>query len=735
MNGRTERWVPPTSGLDRLSDRWEIGRFWMCVCRLPLRRARVPALALVVAWIVAMEGAGCGSHQDRSVPSFGRPTIVGVQAGGNSEPGLAIDTQGRLYVTSPVWPFSALWRSLDGGASFKWVPAADAKTGRLATCRLLSGGDSEVATDLADRVYFSDRFAALASPYNTSARSDDHGVTFRSSCNAVSSDSTDRPWYAVDGDPLVGGSIYLAVAIIGGDRACNAAGPADELAFARSPMPGRRAEAGISFGPLTVATGSCAMGSLGEPEVSPATHHVFVPHSAAAAKRRGADEVRVARCERTRFGPAAPGGLRCVDRIVTATPGAYVGAVTLAIDRAGNLYVVWDQLPFGGGDFRLFLSTSRDDGSTWTAPVTISTAGLHTNIFPWVAAGDPGRVDLAWYGTSTVDPKPNDGCDGPADADGDWSVYFAQTLDGLARKPTFTSQILASETFIHRGGIASVPGGKFCGNGVLGDFLQLRIGLQGEANIVYADSNNANGVYPGVNDPNSGQLAHPMFVRQNGGPGVYRAHALVHGRPPATNHVRDPAGDATFDAGGRVSHSMPNLDLRGSSIASDGEGKLRITLEIGDLTSLAPDTSSGDDDTYLVWLVQWFSPSKTDPHGGKNHFAYMESAGGRAPSFWVGESARAELPTTWPGFTYPGAKRVNGSYTRTVPGRIRIEVPMSDAYARNPLSRTLYSVTASTMTLAESLGEPPPQQTGSAYVGGSFFNLIDSAPSYDFIPS
>jgi hypothetical protein len=277
------------------------------------------------------------------------------------------------------------------------------------------------------------------------------------------------------------------------------------------------------------------------------------------------------------------------------------------------------------------------------------------------------------------------------------------------------------------------PGGKFCGNGVLGDFLELRVGLQGEANIVYADSNNANGVYPGVNDPNSGQLAHPMFVRQNDGPGLYESQPFVHGAPPATNTVLDTGGDGTIEANGRISHSQRNLDILASSVASRGK-RLRITLKIADLRSLAPDTSTRDHDTHLVWLVQWFSPSKTDPHGGKNLFAYMESARGRPPTFWVGESARAQLPTTAPGFTYPGVKRVTGSYTRTAPGAITIDVPASAAYARNPISTTLYHATASTMTLAVPANRPAPFRSGAAYIGGSFFNLIDSAPSYDFIP-
>lgn len=61
-------------------------------------------------------------------------------------------------------------------------------------------------------------------------------------------------------------------------------------------------------------------------------------------------------------------------------------------------------------------------------------------------------------------------------------------------------------------------------------------------------------------------------------------------------------------------------------------------------------------------------------------------------------------------------------------------MPTGDAYASGPLTRTLYSVTASTMTLAVPANKPAPYRVGSAYVGGSFFNLIDSAPSYDFIP-
>ena len=146
--------------------------------------------------------------------------------------------------------------------------------------------------------------------------------------------------------------------------------------------------------------------------------------------------------------------------------------------------------------------------------------------------------------------------------------------------------------------------------------------------------------------------------------------------------MRDADGDATLDANGRVSRSLRNLDIRACSIAKRGE-RLRLTMKITDLRSLAPHGSTRDRDAHLVWLVQWFSPSKTDPHGGEDLFAYMESAQGHRPSSWVGQTAGAVLPTSAPGFTYPGITRVRGSFTRTSPGTIRITVPLKAAFARN----------------------------------------------------
>jgi hypothetical protein len=78
---------------------------------------------------------------------------------------------------------------------------------------------------------------------------------------------------------------------------------------------------------------------------------------------------------------------------------------------------------------------------------------------------------------------------------------------------------------------------------------------------------------------------------------------------------------------------------------------------------------------------------------------------------------------------------VKGSIISSAPGTITIDLPAGAVTSRHPVSRTLYHLTASTMTLAALANRPPPVHVGDTLVGGAFFNLIDSAPSYDFVPS
>lgn len=160
-------------------------------------------------------------------------------------------------------------------------------------------------------------------------------------------------------------------------------------------------------------------------------NHVFVIHDDAAFQ-----QIQIGRCFPVAFGPPVPNvsdpsGLNCTN-ILVANLGtsAKTGAnfPTMAIDKAVNLYAVWEQAPINTsgqvtGETVLKYSFSTDQGNTWAAPIQINTSGspvgtLHNNVFAWPAAGDDGRVDIAWYGTPGVAPNPSNGPDSCAC---DWS--------------------------------------------------------------------------------------------------------------------------------------------------------------------------------------------------------------------------------------------------------------------------------------------------------------------------
>ena len=81
--------------------------------------------------------------------TFGQPTIAGI-GGWGFEADLRLDPSNanRLYMSSPDSANadgSFIWRSLDGGKTFKWVPGAAPLGGKVTTCH--GGGDTELAVD------------------------------------------------------------------------------------------------------------------------------------------------------------------------------------------------------------------------------------------------------------------------------------------------------------------------------------------------------------------------------------------------------------------------------------------------------------------------------------------------------------------------------------------------------------------------------------------------------------
>jgi hypothetical protein len=105
--------------------------------------------------------------------------------------------------------------------------------------------------------------------------------------------------------------------------------------------------------------------------------------------------------------------------VTGAPPARTLGAsVQLAIDGAGNLYVLWTETD------ALRLAISSDGGRDWRPALTVSGPGLHHITLPALAAGPRGAVAIAYYAS--------------ADASAETlSAYVSQTRGALAAQPLF----------------------------------------------------------------------------------------------------------------------------------------------------------------------------------------------------------------------------------------------------------------------------------------------------------
>lgn len=219
------------------------------------------------------------------------------------------------------------------------------------------------------------------------------------------------------------------------------------------------------------------------------------------------------------------------DHKVFTSPSGSPGAVNggnnifpaLAVDNFGYVYTVWSD------NQSIFLSSSSDSGSTWTAPVRVNQDGTvgKSNVFPWVAADANGHAVVTWLGSSIAGNSNDVAVMQPTCTDGtnscwaQWNVYVAESVDGHAAVPSFTQHV-ASDHVIHSGTVCT--NGTGCSNGdsrSLADFFQVALDTQSRANIAFSDDHLASPLCsqqsPGHcanNDPASFRAAVPYFTYQ-----------------------------------------------------------------------------------------------------------------------------------------------------------------------------------------------------------------------------
>jgi hypothetical protein len=192
----------------------------------------------------------------------------------------------------------------------------------------------------------------------------------------------------------------------------------------------------------------------------------------------------------------------------------------IAIDKAGAVYMTWDtddrQAGTSGGcdgartpaANSIMLISSKDLGTTWSAPVTVAHPG--TRVFwPWIAAGDAGKVSVVWYQTEPQDGQPDLDCQtGHVHA-------MEASITGATSKSPQKAIVDAAGRVVHVGWVCQ--GGTTCvatgQDRRLGDYFTNVLDGRGCVLIATGDTL--------LTDPTTGgplPTARPLFIRQNGGP-------------------------------------------------------------------------------------------------------------------------------------------------------------------------------------------------------------------------
>lgn len=151
------------------------------------------------------------------------------------------------------------------------------------------------------------------------------------------------------------------------------------------------------------------------------------------------------------------------------------------------------------------MEASFDGGKTWNGksdgtgkPYKVN-ADAGTHFFPAIAAGDPGKVDVAYIRTRRKIATLPYGKPAPGGGDGArWFLYVGQSLDLASGKPTWTVDKITTRP-IHVGDVCTL--GLFCAvfptaNRDLLDFIDAAINGRGRAHVAFTqDTHRSNGIY------------------------------------------------------------------------------------------------------------------------------------------------------------------------------------------------------------------------------------------------
>jgi hypothetical protein len=381
----------------------------------------------------------------------------------DAEPGIGVAGGGAFWIGSDINPNESgdarnsgalsgedIWRSTDGGRTYRWIASPFNSSSSSSG---LGGEDSDLTVAPAPNrsgnynVYATSLYVASSSIAISS-----NGGRSWSTVALGGVPAEDRPWLTAVGPCtlyLTYHQLPLFDPVVNTYNACHlnpssVATPTSTLdpvhsttLFLANSVPGTTNDFGkpaadtsrsASRGTIYVPMEGCAY----EPS-SPLDYPLGQASAPACPKDPsghqvpGLVEVAISR----------DGGATFRDSVLASVPNGElpVWSPTVAVGSDGTVYLVW------GDNHHAYLSVSHDHGRTWTAPgggrspnfVRVDSP-RGTAVYPTVAAGRAGVVQVAYYGTSIVGDS-NDakvmGTAGDPKARARWHLYWASsTNDG-----------------------------------------------------------------------------------------------------------------------------------------------------------------------------------------------------------------------------------------------------------------------------------------------------------------
>jgi hypothetical protein len=723
------------------------------------------ALLAVCVGVVAIALMG-GTAPAAPAPAIGfsHAVVVDQQRPG-FEPDVKIDTGDNVYTSVP-FGFSTtqsfVWSSRDRANSFQFTPGTIGP-GKPATC--VGGGDTDLFLDKQNALYFSD----LQGLTNiTNSMSTDGGATWNTNCAGAPNSPDDRMWFAGTGSSA-GGDLTLYQDY---DAVASSLPNAGNQLVETVSHDGTHFQPVVSTGGLTSSCTGLAVncvtnneGISGNQAVDPTTGNVYIAHTTINANNAGsAVGVQVSEGKITPGTPTTATWTEspnldaslcpdptCVDSSGNPEEIAGENFASIARDSAGFLYVTFtagpvDHANSSDPDFGALtapeqiyvvhsLQPAGTDPSklTWSAPMAITGSGASagTNTFPWISAGSDGRVDVAWYHTSTTSelgtcPSGSGTCNlfGAGNfKDAEWSAQLGQSLNAHSSAPRYTTANV-SEGFIKHGQICT--NGLGCATGgdrSLGDFLQVSPDTQGAAIVSY--------VFDTSGNTGAGEDAGPEVIsRQISGPSLFASVGSVgagSGPSRVMGSVTDPAGDSNLSANGTHTPTGDNLDLLGASLANGPKNTLVARIHVKSLASLAASPGVGGPDA--SWILRWTEINPGQTGNGHIWFVGMDNnqgaGGGGTPTFFDGETgqippANAAEHTKF--MTFPQTHKLNASQASldAARGVLTFRIPRADV-GNPPNGTVLFSGTAFTAT------------STSSQSANTLFNLTDATTPFELV--